>query len=160
MCFACQDLASHMKFPRLPIFSVFALEQRPFHVVNQEHKYGQLIYQSQGFICIYWCGSIMPFPFQDAALCIKISQITYFLPCFLRKKDPFTRWMKDIDMVNQCLWAKLWFSYSGVVVSRVLLVKNWLHAWRCQKLPLFSSFSWDNRPLNMVKEKKKDIERW
>jgi hypothetical protein len=53
---------------------------------NQKHRCGQLIPVSQGWIFMWWCGSIMPFACQDWASHVKISQITYFSCIFPGKK--------------------------------------------------------------------------
>jgi hypothetical protein len=74
------------KFHKLPIFPVFSQEKRPFHMVNQQHRYGKLMNHSQVLICIKWCGSIMPFACQDLASRIKISQMIYFSHVFSGKK--------------------------------------------------------------------------
>jgi hypothetical protein len=66
---------------------VFSQEKRPLHMMKQKHKYGQLMPVSQGWIFLWWCGSIMPFTCQDWASHIKISQITYF-SCIFPGKRP------------------------------------------------------------------------
>jgi hypothetical protein len=56
-----------------------------------------------------------------------------------------------IDMTNWFLWVKGWFAYSGVAVScSPLPVKMWLHASKFHKLPSFSAFSHEKRPLHTV----------
>jgi hypothetical protein len=59
-----------------------------------------------------------------------------FLHC-LMKKTPCTWWIKNIDMANWCLCAKIWFSYSGVLISHVWPVNIWLHLWIFHKSPFF-----------------------
>jgi hypothetical protein len=56
-------------------------------------------------------------------------------------------------MANQLLWAKIWFAYSGVVVSRVLPVRIWLHTSNFHKLPIFSLFPYEEGPLHMANQK-------
>jgi hypothetical protein len=65
----------------------------------------------------------------------------YLFPVFSQEKRP-------LHMVNQkhwygnwCLWAKVWFAYSGVVVSHFLPVKIWLHTSQFHKLPILPVFS-------------------
>jgi hypothetical protein len=65
---------------------MFSLEERPFHMVNQKHRYDKLMPVSQGFIFIKWCGSITCFACQDWASHMKISQISYFSGVFSGKK--------------------------------------------------------------------------
>jgi hypothetical protein len=102
-------------------------------------------------------------------------------PCFPQEKDPFTWWIRNKNIINWCLWAKDWFSssgvvslglscdnlanwflsvkwwfeYSGVVVSCILPVKIGPHASKFYKLPIVPMFSWGKRPFHMVNQKQR-----
>ena len=77
-----------------------------------------------------------------------------FYPMFSQEKNLCTWWIKNTDIANWCLlWAKVWFSHSCVVVSRVLPVKIWLCTWKFPKLPIFSAFSQEQKPFHMMNEK-------
>jgi hypothetical protein len=73
---------------------------------------------------------------------------------------------KPLHLVNQkslygnwFMWAKVWFKYSGVVVSSVLFVKIWLHTSKFHKLPIFPVFSHEKDPCTWW-IKNKDIVNW
>ena len=77
-------------------------------------------------------------------------------PCFLRKKDPFTWWIKDIDMANSCLWAKVWFSPSGVLAFIACFgCQDLASCIKVSQITFFPVFSQEKRPLHIVNQKHK-----
>ena len=75
----------------------------------------------------------------------KITNYPCFL-CCLRNKDPFTWWIKNMDMANWCLWAKVLFAHIGVAVSCILPVKIGLCASKFHWFTMCKGlFSWENR---------------
>jgi hypothetical protein len=141
------------KVCKLHIFPLFSQEKRYLHMVNQKHAYGKLMPVSQGLIFIEWCGSITCFACQDLASQLNFTNCLFFL-CFLRKKDTYTWWTKSTYTSNWCLWVKVWFAYSDVVVSvHVLPVKICFHTSKFHKLPIFPVFSQEKKYLHMVNQK-------
>jgi hypothetical protein len=83
---ACHDWASCIKILQVTYFPMFSQEKRPFHMVNQKHRYDQLMPVSQELIFIWWFDSITHFACQKQASQFKISQITYFSCVFSAQK--------------------------------------------------------------------------
>ena len=152
MHFACQDWSSCIKISQITFFScVFSGKETLAHG-ESKILILQLMPVSQGLICIYRCGSITFFACQDLASRINISQITYF-SCVFPWKRPLHMVNQNTDIPTLVLWIRVWFPYSGVVLSCLLPVKTWLHASKDHKLPVFSVLSQEQRPFHMVNQK-------
>jgi hypothetical protein len=135
---AYQHVASHIKMTQITCFSCVSQDKKiPKH--GEPKKCIRLIDACEwkfDFHIMVWCYH---------AFCLSRFGFTYqnftnwlFFLCFLRNKDTYTWWNKNIYKTNWCLWVKFLFAYIDVVVSHVLPVNICLHTSKFHKITYFS----------------------
>ena len=161
------------KFHKLPIFPVFSQEKRPLHMVPQKNNYHLMSIDmwlgAERYLWSIWCiTDSAPWNPQRRhcnwdELEFELHQSRdwfYMMSLVIKVKLIFCGVVNQKNWSgNWCLWSKVWFEYSGVIVSRVFPVKIWLHPSKFHKLPIFPVFFQEKDPCTWW-IKNTDIGNW
>ena len=144
---------AHGNFPNYPFFLLFLRNRDPFTLWMKNEDMANWCIKVKGWFAYSCVVSSCLLPVKILVHKSNFHNLPIF-PCFLRKKDPFTWWIKDIEMANSFLWANVWFSPSGVLAFIACFgCQDLASCIKVSQITFFPVFSQEKRPLHMVNQK-------